>query len=62
MLIRTTGELNTTGLASEYKVQVTLTNATNVIVSPVQTIKISNLDLAATAINSYEFKNTKWKL
>ncbi|RID84999.1 hypothetical protein D1953_12670 [Peribacillus asahii] len=55
---RTTGELRTTGLAEEYKVQVTLTNGTNVIVSPLQTIKVKNLDLAASAINSYEFLNT----
>jgi len=52
-----TGELKTSGLASEYKVQVTLTNATGVVVSPVQTIKIKNLDLAASAINDFDFVN-----
>ncbi|MBX4258422.1 hypothetical protein KTC96_16970 [Clostridium estertheticum] len=61
-LLRADGDLAITTtdnkLASEYKVQVTLTNGTNVIVAPVQTVKISNLDLAATSINAYDLVNT----
>lgn len=52
----TTGKLNTNLTAdTKYKVQVTLTNGTDVIVSAQQEIAIQNLDLAISAINSYEF-------
>lgn len=52
----TTGKLNTNLVAgTTYKVQVTLTNGSTVIVAPSQEIKIENLDLAASAINTYEF-------
>lgn len=50
-----TGALNT-GLTADknYEVQVVITNGTDSIVSPLQTIKIMNTKLAATAINSYD--------
>ncbi|USK70057.1 hypothetical protein [Peribacillus asahii] len=56
----TTGELKTAGLTAgtEYKVQVTLSKGSDVIVSDQAEITIQNKELVATTINSYKLTNT----
>ena len=56
------GVLNDTVAVGEYKVQMTLSKGSDVIVSPVQVIKVQNLENVVSAIESYEFANTSNKV
>ena len=54
------GVVETTAVNNaSYKVQVILTKGSNIVTSPVGTIKTANLNADATEIKSYEFTGTK---
>jgi S-layer homology domain len=54
----TTGDVNDAVAIDDYKVQVTVTKGSDVVVSELQTVKVRNLQGLATAVNSYELTNT----
>jgi len=53
-----TGAVKGSLTIGDYKVQVTVTRGSSVVVSEVQTVKVRNVQAQATAINSYELTNS----